>query len=101
MGLSLKQMNRFWIVLMAFVWLCSSLVAVALTQVFNFALSDLNILNIPGEIYVLSKLSLVLDSFDYLLVLFISFLWIMIIGALLLWKMKQKSLLAGLRQEFR
>lgn len=101
MGLSLKQLNHFWLTLMGFIWMCSSAVAIGLTYFFNFALSDLNILNIPGEIYVLSKLSLVLDSMDYFVVLFISFLWIMIIGILLLWKMKQKSLLSGLRQEFR
>lgn len=101
MGLSLKQLNKFWIKLMALIWLCSSLVALFMTGLFNFALSDLNLLNIPGEIYVLTKLTLVLDKYDYMLVLFISLLWIMIIGMLLLWRMKQKSLLSGLRQEFR
>ena len=101
MGLSLKKLNRFWLSLLALIWFFSAILAIILTHLFNFALSDLNIFQIPGDIYVLNKLSLILDVQDYLGVLFISFLWIMIIGLLLLSRMKQKSLLAGLRQEFR
>lgn len=101
MGLSLKKLNSFWLFLLSFIWVCSSLFAMILTYLFNYALSDLNIFQIPGDIYVLNKLSLVLDTGDYLIVLSISFLWIMLIGMLLLTRMKQKSLLSGLRQEFR
>ena len=57
-------------------------------------------LKIPGDIYVLSELKVILDPLDYLYVYGISLAWVLIIGFFVMRKLKSGSVLAGLRQEF-
>lgn len=101
LGLSAKSLNSFWIKLLIGVWFFSCLFAVVLTHLFNFILSDLNLFKLPGEIYVLNKLTLVLSLDDYVFVFLASLIWIVLIGLLTNYRLRRRSLLAGLRQEFR
>lgn len=100
LGLNLKAFQRFWIYLLSFIWSLSCLISLVFVYIFENVLLQLPFLKIPGEIYVLSELEVVLDNFDYLYVFGISFAWILIIGYFTMRKMKSKSLVAGLRQEF-
>jgi len=101
MGLSLRGLSRFWIKLLMGIWLLSCVFAMVITYLFNVLLTDLKLFNLPGDIYVLNQLSLVLDMYDFIFVFFAAFIWILIIGSLTLYRLKKRSLLAGLRQEFR
>jgi len=100
LGLSKKLIINFWIKLLAFVWLISCVLGIFLTFVFNILLNTLSVFQLPGDIYVLSELSLKLDSMDYILVFSIAALWIAVIGIVCGYKLKKKSILSGLRQEF-
>jgi ABC-type lipoprotein release transport system permease subunit len=101
LGLSAKALNRFWIKMLIGIWFFSCLFAVLLAHGFNFILSDLNLFKLPGDIYVLNKLRLVLTTYDYILVFLASLIWIVLIGLLTNYRLRKRSLLAGLRQEFR
>ena len=100
LGLSKKLIINFWIKLLAFVWLISCVLGIFLTFIFNILLNTLSVFKLPGDIYVLSELSLKLDSMDYIFVFSIAALWIAIIGVVCGYKLKKKSILSGLRQEF-
>lgn len=100
-GLSLKQMASFWRKLLVSMWFFSSLLAIALTWLFNIILGKLPIFDLPGDIYVLSSLSLDLGVEDYLLVFSLALVWVLAIGAVTMWRMKKRAVLSGLRQEFK
>jgi ABC-type lipoprotein release transport system permease subunit len=100
LGLSLKSFQLFWFYLLLFIWLISCGLAIGLVQIFNSFILTLPFLKIPGDIYVLSELDVILDSFDYLYVFGISLGWTLLIGFFTMRRMKKKSLVEGLRQEF-
>jgi ABC-type lipoprotein release transport system permease subunit len=99
-GLSLGRLMRFWLMSIILIWAASCLGAHLLSQVFNWGLKYLPFLQIPGEIYVLSSLSIKLDLKAYLTVYFISLVWIFVaaLGGYL--RMRRKPIIQGLRQEF-
>ncbi len=100
LGLTLKTVIRFWFTMLFLVWAISCVVSIGLTQVFNFLLLNLPVFKLPGDIYVLSRLTIDLTAIDYLIVFGSALLWILLIGCFAIFKMKKKSLLQGLRQEF-
>ena len=99
-GLSLKQLVRFWYISIFLVWLIACLGAHLLSQVFNWSLAHVSFLQIPGEIYVLSSLQIHLDSSAYLTVYLVSLLWVLIAGLFGYWRLKRRPIMQGLRQEF-
>ncbi len=100
LGLSLKSFQQFWFILLLFIWVISCIVALGLVYVFDQFILTLPFLKVPGDIYVLSELGVVLDSLDHTYVFGISLTWTLLIGFFTLRRMKKKSLVAGLRQEF-
>lgn len=100
-GASISTISRFWKVLLFFVWFASSVIAVGMTWIFNLIIGKLPVFQLPGDIYVLSKLEIQLGLEDYLLVFSLAFLWIFLIGTVTMWRMKKKTVLSGLRQEFK
>ena len=100
LGLSLKSFQQFWFCLLLFIWFISCGVAIGLVQLFNRFILTLPFLKIPGDIYVLSELDVILDYFDYSYVFGISLGWTLLIGFFTMRRMKKKSLVEGLRQEF-
>jgi ABC-type lipoprotein release transport system permease subunit len=99
-GLSLKSLMRFWFISIIIIWVVSCMGAHLLSRIFDWALQNLPFLQIPGEIYVLSSLSVQLDLTAYLTVYFVSLLWILLAAAIGLWRLKQRPIIQGLRQEF-
>jgi ABC-type lipoprotein release transport system permease subunit len=99
-GLSLNKISHFWFLIILSIWSLSCLGAYFLTEVFNWGLQHLTFLKIPGEIYVLSGLSLKLDIMDYLLVYFLSLLWIFLAGFMAYIRIRKRTIIQGLRQEF-
>lgn len=100
LGLSKKLLMNFWAKLLLLIWFISCLISIGFTYIFDLLLQNLDIFKLPGDVYVLSKLSLDLDANDFLIVFGIAAIWILIIGFVSWYKLKRRSLLSGLRQEF-
>ena len=69
-------------------------------NIFSFGIENLPFLKIPGDIYVLSELKIILDWQDYAYVFGISLLWVLLIGFIRMLKLRGKSVISGLREEF-
>ena len=100
LGLNLQSVVKFWGVTVFGMWVASCLLSVVLARFFNFLLLNLPFFKLPGEIYVLSNLSLELGVEDYFLVFGLALVWMMVITLFALLRLKKKSLIYGLRQEF-
>ncbi len=100
LGINLKTVVRFWLFMLGFLWLVSCAVALVLTYIFDILIANLSFFKLPGDIYVLSRLGIDLEFTDYLLVFGLALVWIFLIGTLSILKLKKKTLLQGLRQEF-
>lgn len=99
-GLSLKKLMRFWFVSALILWALACAGAYLLSQLFNWSLAHVSFLQIPGEIYVLSSLQIRLDTTAYLTVYLVSLLWVLVAGVFGYWRLKRRSIVQGLRQEF-
>ncbi|MDD4975870.1 MAG: ABC transporter permease [Bacteriovorax sp.] len=100
LGLSKKAMSDLWLKLVFLIWGLSCLLSLLFVQIFKFSLLKLSLFELPSEIYVMPRIELYLSWSDYLFVWSLTLVWILIITFYLLRRLKQKSLLAGLRQEF-
>ena len=99
-GMSLKKLMRFWFISIFLLWAIACAGAHVLSLVFNWGLANLSFLQIPGEIYVLSSLQIRLDSTAYMTVYLVSLVWVLIPGVFGYWRLKRRSIVQGLRQEF-
>jgi len=99
-GLDLSSLMRFWCVSIFIIWFFSCVGAHLLSMIFNWGLQHLPFLQIPGEIYVLSSLSIKLDFKAYFTVYSVSLLWVMLAAFLGYLRLKRRPIIEGLRQEF-
>lgn len=99
-GLSLKELMRFWFISVILVWAVSCLGAYFLSHLFNWSLKNLSIFQVPGEIYVLSSLSIRLDTMAFITVYAVSLLWILAAAGIGYLRLKRRPIIQGLRQEF-
>jgi ABC-type lipoprotein release transport system permease subunit len=100
LGLTLKSITNFWLSMLMAVWLVSCVISIGLTYIFNILLMNLPIFKLPGDIYVLSRLTIDLTLNDYLIVFGAALGWILLIGFLSVLRIRNRTLLQGLRQEF-
>lgn len=100
LGLSKKAMADLWLQLVVFMWALSCLLSLVFVQIFKFLLLHLSLFELPSEIYYMPRIELYLTIKDYAFVFALALVWIMVITSYLLRRLKQKSLLEGLRQEF-
>ena len=100
LGLSKKAMSDLWMQLVLLIWGLSCVISLGFVQIFKFALLKHSLFELPSEIYYMPRIELYLNYKDYLFVFSLALVWIMIITYYLLRRLKQKSLLDGLRQEF-
>lgn len=100
LGLSQKMMRFFWMWLLFFIWGISVICSFGFQVLFGFLIENIPFLKIPGDVYVLSELKILIDPIDYLYVYGASLIWVMLIGLIMLKKMSKKSVLSSLRQEF-
>lgn len=99
-GLSLTSLNRFWLISVIIIWSVSCVGALVGSELFNWCLKNVSFLQIPGEIYVLSSLTIRLDLMAYVIVYAVSLLWILLAAFIGYLKLKRKPIIQGLRQEF-
>lgn len=100
LGLSRRAMNNLWLKLVVLIWFASSVLSMVFVQLFRYLLLNASFFKLPAEVYFLPKIDLYLSWLDYLMVFSLALLWILLITYYLLRKLKNKSLLEGLRQEF-
>ncbi len=100
LGLSRRSMNNLWIKLVILIWVASSVLAVVFVQLFRFMLLKLPFFELPAEVYHMPRIDIYLSAYDYLMVFALALLWMLLITYYLLRKLRNKSLLEGLRQEF-
>ena len=100
LGINLKSVTKFWMLMLVFLWGISSFLSIGLTYTFDFLIRNLSFFKLPGDVYVLSRLGIDLKIDDYILVFGLSLVWILLIGILSIIKLRRKTLLQGLRQEF-
>lgn len=100
LGLSKKAMADLWMQLVLLMWVLSCLLSMVFVQIFKFLLLHLSLFELPSEIYYMPRIELYLTAKDYAFVFALALVWIMLITYYLLRRLKQKSLLEGLRQEF-
>jgi ABC-type lipoprotein release transport system permease subunit len=100
LGLSKKAMSDLWMKLVLLIWGLSCVLSMIFVQIFKFALLKLPFFELPSEIYSMPRIELYLTVKDYLFVFSLALVWVLLITYYLLRRLKQKSLLEGLRQEF-
>lgn len=99
-GLPKSRFYKFGAVLLLVLWILSCVGAWLLIQLFNWLLANVSWLQVPGDVYLLTRLQVLLDTEDYVLVFGPALLWVMLLGWATARKLSQQSLLTGLRQEF-
>lgn len=100
LGMSQARLNKAWLGMISFIWLISCSLSIFLVNLFNTLLQKSSFLELPGDVYYLGRLSIVLDWGDYALVFAITYLWIFGMATLSLFKIRKQSILKGLRKEF-
>lgn len=100
LGLSKKSMNNLWIKLVMMIWVVASIISIVFVQLFRFMLLKLPFFDLPAEVYYMPRIDIYLSLYDYVLVFALALVWMLLITYYLLRKLRNKSLLEGLRQEF-
>lgn len=100
LGLSKKSMNNLWIKLVMMLWVVASVLSIVFVQLFRLMLLKLPFFTLPGEVYHMPRIDIYLSLFDYVMVFALALVWMLLITYYLLRKLRNKSLLEGLRQEF-
>jgi ABC-type lipoprotein release transport system permease subunit len=100
LGARNKDLQKFWLWFMLVLWVMSCSLSMLLVQVFEWLLINLESLQIPGDVYVLSHLQILLSPTDYILTFLGALVWLMLLIGLNLYRLKKTPLLQGLRREF-
>ncbi len=100
LGMPLKKLYLFAFFLLVFLWALSCIGAIYLVKIFDYVLQNASFLQIPGEIYVIDRLKVILSFNNYILVFSLAFVWMMVLGVYGLAKLRKQTLISGLRMEF-
>jgi len=100
LGLSGRKFKIIWFQFLFLIWVVSCLLSLVFVAVFDVLLKNLAIFNLPGEIYHLSQLKIILHPNDYAIVFIPALVQILVLAYLGLRKIMKKSVLSGLRFEF-
>ncbi len=100
LGLSQARMNRIWLGMISLIWLVSCGFSILLVRGVDWLLGNLSLFQLPGDVYYIGRLSIILSIWDYLLVFGATYLWLFMMAAFGLFRIKKQSILKGLRKEF-
>ena len=100
LGLNQKKLLGIWLTIITGVWFLSCALAVLLVSLFNYLLTYVSIFKVPGEIYHLGRLNILLTSKDYILVFGLALLWLLLVFAVGYIRLRNRPILEGLRKEF-
>jgi len=99
LGLSQKRLIKVWFWVILSIWAAGSLLSILLVKIFNYMLQSFSLFLLPGDIYHLGRLNIILGYTEYTLVFGLTLAWLFIVSWLAIIRLK-KSLLANLRREF-
>lgn len=100
LGMGPRDIRRTWYSIITILWLLSCAFSQVFVKIFDFALANLSILQLPGSVYNLERIKLSISLSDYVLVFTSTLFWMFIILSFALYRMSKKSILSGLREEF-
>ncbi len=100
LGLSQRKVIKVWFKVIMVLWIASCLLSVGMVRFFNWALTDWSFFQLPGDIYYLGRLELVISFKSYIFVFLIALGWLLFFSFFSFWRLKGKSILYGLRREF-
>ncbi|MFZ9002039.1 MAG: ABC transporter permease [Bacteriovoracaceae bacterium] len=100
LGFSQGQLVRSWLFLIFIIWGLSCALSILFVRFFNYALLNISFLRLPPEVYHLTNLEIILDHKDYLVVFGLAMVWLLIFSGFLLYRIKRRPILEGLRREF-
>ena len=100
LGTSQKSLMSSWLMLLVLIWISSCLLAMGFSSVFEWAMSNLSFLKLPGDIYSLERIQIKFSLGSYVMAFSLAFLWLMGISWPGLRRLQRKSLLSRLRLEF-
>ena len=100
LGLSGRSLLTFLLQMIFLFWFISCLGSIVFTIFFQEIVLKSSWLKIPGKIYELGQLQLSLGPSVVLQVFLISLIWVLLVSVWSLFRMRRKSLVAGLREEF-
>ena len=86
--------------LLVLIWVGSCLLAMGFSRIFEWAMSNLSFLKLPGDIYSLERIQIRFSLGSYVMAFSLAFLWLMGISWIGLRRLQKKSLLSRLRLEF-
>jgi lipoprotein-releasing system permease protein len=100
LGLSPRKFKKLWFIQNFIMWLLASALALFFVEIFSWAMLNLDMFELPTEVYHLGRVAVNLSSADTILVLGISFSFMTLLTYILLNRLDNKSLSVGLREEF-
>jgi ABC-type lipoprotein release transport system permease subunit len=100
LGVSQKRIGHLWFSMIFFIWVVACLFSIILTELFNQMLKHLDILQLPGEIYVLSDLELFLNLNSYFLVFSLAGLWLLVIAGITVLRRNKQGIVTELKKGF-
>ena len=100
MGMSRSRLSRAWLLFALLIWASASLVSLGFVAFFDWALLNVALLHLPSDVYHLGSLSLKINLQDYMIVFGATLIWILLVAWIAFFRMRRKSLLSGLREEF-
>lgn len=100
LGMNQNHMTRAWLGVVCCLWFTSCLTSILLVKFFGVLLAKMSLFELPGSVYSVARLKLIIGTEDYLIVFLSSFVWLLLIVYFALWKIRKQPILRGLRQEF-
>jgi len=101
LGLSLKNIKLFLLVLSIVLWFLANLGAKFWSLIFSWLLKNWSLLSLPGKIYNIAEIDLVIGSSEILTVSLLSFLWIILLWMWFVKKLGHANLVSVLKGEWR
>ncbi len=100
MGFTQNQLVQSWLFLIFGIWFLSCAFSLFFVRIFNYALENISFLQLPPDVYHLTNLRIMLDSKDYIVVFILAMVWLLVLSGVLLYRLKKRPILEGLRREF-
>lgn len=100
LGLKQKSLMLSWTGLLLLLWFMGGVLSVVFVKAFDFVLFNSDLIQLPGDIYHLGKIRLMLEYKDYAIVYAGALFWILLFDLVLWRQIAKKSILSGLRKEF-
>lgn len=101
LGLSLKNLKIFLLLLSLVLWTMANIGAKFWSMIFSWLLKNWSVLSLPGKIYHLAEIELVIGKVELMTVSFLSLIWIILLWAWFVRKLSHANLISVLKGEWR